>query len=171
MQLAARRGYRVYLLGASPGVAEEAAARLARELGVLVVGTLSPHIGLASGPDEAAVIESIAAARPQLLLCCLGSPKSELFADRVRSRIGAVVALSIGASLDFYTVRVRRAPVWMQRIGLEWLFRLLQEPRRLARRYLVQDPKFLLILLRTLRSPRQTRVLPPASAGVDLFAG
>jgi len=135
------------------------------------VGTLSPHIELASGPDEAAVIESIAAARPQLLLCCLGSPKSELFADRVRSRIGAVVALSIGASLDFYTVRVRRAPVWMQRLGLEWLFRLLQEPRRLARRYLVQDPKFLLILLRTLRSPRQTRVLPPASAGVDLFAG
>jgi len=171
MQLAARRGYRVYLLGASPGVAEEAAARLARELGVLVVGTLSPRIGLASGPDEAAVIESITAARPQLLLCCLGAPKGELFADRVRSRIGAVVAVSIGASLDFYTGRVRRAPVWMQRLGLEWLFRLLQEPRRLARRYLVQDPKFLLILLRTLRSPRQTRVLPPASAGVDLFAG
>jgi len=152
-------------------VAEEAAARLARELGVRVVGTLSPRIGLEAGPDEAAVIESIAAARPQLLFCCLGAPKGELFADRVRSRIGTVVALSVGASLDFYTGRVGRAPVWMQRLGLEWLFRLFQEPRRLARRYLVQDPKFLLILWRTLRSPRQSRVLPPASAGIGLFAG
>jgi len=70
------------------------------------------------------------------------------------------VGVSLGASLDFYVGQMRRAPVWMQRVGLEWLYRLLQEPRRLAKRYLVDDVYFLVILLRTLRRPRAERVLP-----------
>jgi len=98
-----------------------------------------------------------------VVLVCLGAPKGELFIDRSRARLGPAVSLSVGASLDFYVGHVRRAPRWMQRAGLEWLFRLFQEPRRMARRYLVRDPKFLVILFRTLRQPRSGRVVLPGA--------
>jgi N-acetylglucosaminyldiphosphoundecaprenol N-acetyl-beta-D-mannosaminyltransferase len=161
MRLAARHGWRVYLLGGAPGVVEAAAARLAAEEGVTIAGTASPRIGEAPLADEAQVVEAVAAARPDLVLVCLGAPKGELFIDRNRERLGPAVSLSVGASLDFYVGHVRRAPRWMQRAGLEWLFRLFQEPRRMARRYLVRDPEFLAILFRTLREPRPGRVTPP----------
>lgn len=163
LRLAARHGWRVYLLGGAPGVVEAAAARLAAEEGVTIAGTSSPRIGEAPLADEAQVVAAVAAAQPDLLLVCLGAPKGELFIDRNRDRLGPAVSLSVGASLDFYVGHVRRAPRWMQRAGLEWLFRLLQEPRRMARRYLVRDPKFLLILLRTLRDPRPGRVILPVA--------
>jgi N-acetylglucosaminyldiphosphoundecaprenol N-acetyl-beta-D-mannosaminyltransferase len=158
--LAARRNYRVYLLGAADGVAEASAARLKEEYGLSVCGLDAPRIGLAPAPDEEAVVERIRAAKPDVLLVFLGAPKAEVFLDRVRDRLGPVVSVSLGASLDFYVGRVRRAPRWMQRMGLEWLYRLLQEPRRLAKRYLVDDVYFLAILLRTLRLPLAERVLP-----------
>jgi len=161
LRLAARHGWRVWLLGGAPGVVEAAAARLQREEGVTIAGTSSPRIGEAPLPDEAQVVEAVAAARPDLVLVCLGAPKGELFIDRNRDRLGPAVSLSVGASLDFYVGHVQRAPRWMQRAGLEWLFRLFQEPRRMARRYLVRDPKFLLILFRTLREPRPGRVVLP----------
>lgn len=159
MQRAAQRRNRVYLLGAGPGVAEEAGRRLASSLGVLICGTDAPRVGFSPGPDEDSIVERIRMARPDLLLVCLGAPKAELFLDRVRSRIAPAVGLCFGGTLDFYVGRVRRAPRWMQRAGLEWLFRLAQEPRRLARRYLVNDPAFLWVLARTLRLPRSERVL------------
>jgi N-acetylglucosaminyldiphosphoundecaprenol N-acetyl-beta-D-mannosaminyltransferase len=162
MRLAAERGWGIYLLGGAPGVAVAAAERLGREMGVRVVGTSEPRVGLEPLPDEGAVVAAIAATQPQLLLVCLGAPKGELFIDRNRARLADAVALSIGASLDFYVGRVRRAPRWMQAAGLEWLFRLGQEPRRLAHRYLVRDPRFLLIVLRTLLRPRKERVAPAA---------
>jgi N-acetylglucosaminyldiphosphoundecaprenol N-acetyl-beta-D-mannosaminyltransferase len=168
MMLAARRGYRVYLLGGAPGVGQEAARRLAAEMGVTIAGVSSPMVGLTPRPDEDAVVAEVAAAHPDLLIVCLGGHKAELWIDRVRDRLRPAVALGIGASLDFYIGRVRRAPAWMQRSGLEWLYRLLQEPRRLARRYLVDDPRFLLILLRTLRMPRSDRVRPPHPGDADV---
>ena len=158
--LAARRKYRVYLLGGADGVAEAAAARLKEEYGLEVCGLDAPRIGLVPAQDEAAVVERIRAARPDLLLVFLGAPKAEVFLDRVRDSLGPVVSVSLGASLDFYVGRVRRAPRWMQRVGLEWLYRLLQEPRRLAKRYLVDDVYFLVILVRTLRLPLDERVVP-----------
>jgi N-acetylglucosaminyldiphosphoundecaprenol N-acetyl-beta-D-mannosaminyltransferase len=170
MDLAARRKFRVYLLGAGPGVAAEVAERLRRERGVDVVGADSPVIGLSPRLDEAGMVETIAAARPHLVLACLGTPKGELFVGRVRARLQETLLLSMGASLDFYAGRVRRAPKWMQHAGLEWLFRLLQEPRRLARRYLVDDLSFLPIFLRTLRSPVGQRVLLPRPASLSSFS-
>ena len=158
--LAARRKYRVYLLGAAPGVAEESARRLKEEYGLEVCGFDAPTVRLTPEPDEAAVVARVRAAKPDLLLVFLGAPKAEVFLDRIRDELGPVVSVSLGASLDFYVGRVRRAPRWMQRTGLEWLYRLLQEPRRLAKRYLVDDVYFLAILLRTLRLPRAERVLP-----------
>lgn len=160
LELAARRKYRVYLLGAAPGVAEEAGRRLKEELGLEVCGTEGPKIGLRPEPDEAAIVERVRAARPDLLLVFLGAPKAEVFLDRIRDQVQPAVGVSLGASLDFYVGRVRRAPVWMRRTGLEWLFRLVQEPRRLARRYLVDDVYFLFILARSLRLPRVDRVVP-----------
>lgn len=164
MKLAARRKLRVYLIGGPPGVGEEAAAKLQRDLGVEVVGVESPIIPLAASPIDEALAARVAAARPHLLLAFLGAPKGELFIDRVRDRVAPAVAVQLGASLDFYLGRVKRAPRWMQRLGLEWLFRLSQEPRRLARRYLIEDPKFLAILWRTFRTPRADRVRAAQSA-------
>jgi N-acetylglucosaminyldiphosphoundecaprenol N-acetyl-beta-D-mannosaminyltransferase len=158
MALAARRRARVYLLGGPPGAAEVAARKLAQELGVVIAGTGAPAIGLEPTADEEAIVAAIAATRPDLVVVCLGAPKGERMVDRARDRLAPAVMVQLGASIDFYVGRIRRAPRWMRRAGLEWLYRLLREPRRLARRYLVQDPAFLLILLRTLLEPRRSRV-------------
>jgi N-acetylglucosaminyldiphosphoundecaprenol N-acetyl-beta-D-mannosaminyltransferase len=158
MQLAARRGWGVYLLGGAPGAARGAADRLVRELGVRVVGVDDARIPLEATPGAVdAPLERIRAARPDLVLVGLGAPKQERWIHRSRAGLGPAVALGIGASLDFLAGQVTRAPAWMSRAGLEWFYRLLQEPRRMAYRYLVKDPRFLAILLRTAVAPRGTR--------------
>lgn len=160
LERAARLRWRVYLLGGAPGVAEAAGALLARELGVVIAGVDAPAIALDSpvqAPDP--VLERLRAARPDLVLVALGSPKQERWIHRSLAGLRPAVAIGVGASLDFVTGRVRRAPGWMSAAGLEWLFRLFQEPRRLAVRYLWKDPRFLLVLLRTAWRPRAERVL------------
>ena len=159
MEMAARRRWRVYVLGGAPGVADAAAARFERELGVVIAGVDCPEVALAPPPDpDDPVVERVRRAAPHLLLVALGSPKQERWMHRNAERLGPAVKLGIGATLDFVTGRVRRAPRWMSRSGLEWLHRLSQEPWRLAHRYLVKDPRFALIVARTLRVPRAERV-------------
>lgn len=164
MRLAAGRGWRVLLFGGRADVGEEAAARLERELGLIVAGVRTPQVALEASAEEDAEVERLAAARADLVVVCLGAPKGELWIDRVRERLRPAVSLQLGASLEFYVGRVRRAPSWMRHAGMEWAFRLLQEPRRLAHRYLVQDPAFLSVLARTLAAPRATRVLEARGA-------
>jgi N-acetylglucosaminyldiphosphoundecaprenol N-acetyl-beta-D-mannosaminyltransferase len=154
-RLAAAKGWSMYLLGGADGVAEAAAARLERETGVRICGFESPFIDLAS-PDPA-VAERVRAARPTLVLVALGAPKQELWIQRNLETLRPAVMLAVGGTLDFVAGRLRRAPRWMSRSGLEWLFRLALEPRRLARRYLIDDPHFLAIVARTLREPRSAR--------------
>ena len=158
MRLAAERGWRVYLLGGGPGVAEEARKSLTREVGAVVVGTDSPVIG-PDGTDERSeqTLERLTAANPDLVLVAFGAPKQELWIDRFAEQLGPAVAMGVGGSLDFITGQVKRAPAWMSRAGLEWLFRLLQEPRRMWRRYLVEDPVFLVIVARSRRQARRER--------------
>jgi N-acetylglucosaminyldiphosphoundecaprenol N-acetyl-beta-D-mannosaminyltransferase len=158
MQRAAQKGLRVYLLGGAPGVAEKAAQALRADPGVQIAGVDAPLLSLEPSAADDAAIERICAARPHLVLVALGSPKQELWIDRALPRLAPAVCLGIGAGLDFIAGTVRRAPRWMRRSGLEWLYRLGQEPRRLARRYLWNDPKFVLLLWRTLRLPREQRV-------------
>ena len=158
MRLASKREWRVFLLGGGPGVAEEGAERLAREEGVTIAGTAAPTIGLTAEAGEEALVALIAKARPDLIVTLLGAPKGELWINRVRDRLRPAVAVQLGASLDFYLGRVRRAPVWMRQAGLEWLFRLIQEPRRLAHRYLVRGPRSLLILASTWHSSRRATI-------------
>jgi len=133
----ARRPLRVYLLGAGPGVADRAARTIAeRWPHVTVVGTYSPPLGFERDDAEnAAIVERVNAARPDVLLLGLGAPKQELWIAKHRDRLQTKVALCIGATIDFLAGEKARAPRWMQCFGLEWLHRVASEPRRLFKRY------------------------------------
>lgn len=161
MERAAREQLRVFLLGAKEGVGVRAASALrARYPRLPLVGVLSPPIGFERDPQALAeVLEEVARASPDLVLVALGCPKQELFMAAHAHALAPSVLLGVGATLDFLAGEVRRAPRWMSRVGLEWLFRLAQEPRRLASRYLVRDRAILGIALRMLRMPREERTL------------
>ncbi|MEX1039562.1 MAG: WecB/TagA/CpsF family glycosyltransferase [Pirellulaceae bacterium] len=128
---------RTFLLGAAPGVAKRAAESIhAKWPGVMVVGTYSPPMGFEH--DEAEnlrILERIAETQPQLLVVGLGAPKQELWVHRHRDKIEANAALCVGATIDFLAGEKARAPRWMQQTGLEWLHRILVDPKRLAKRY------------------------------------
>ena len=163
MERAGEKGWRVYLCGGPPGVAEAAGEAATKRYGVKIVGAESPRMAMVANPEDDAIAERVRKADAQLLLVGFGAPKQELFIHRAGPKLGQAVALGIGASLDFMAGRLPRAPQWMSRSGLEWLYRLGKEPKRLWRRYLVEDPKFLLILGKTLRTPREERVQPADS--------
>lgn len=157
-RLAADRRWRVYLLGGGAGVAAHAREKMARELGVDVVGADAPIVdgnGRSDTADD--TVRLIRAARPDLLLVAFGAPKQELWIERHGQQIAPAVAVAVGGSLDFFTGRVRRAPPWMSHAGLEWLYRLAQEPRRMWRRYLIEDPRFLAIVVRSWSRARHDR--------------
>jgi N-acetylglucosaminyldiphosphoundecaprenol N-acetyl-beta-D-mannosaminyltransferase len=129
--LSARKGYRLFFLGAAPGVAQEAANRLgARYPGLQVVGT---YAGSPSADEEPEILNRIGRARPDFLLVAYGAPKQEEWIHRNRKALGVAVAMGVGGSFDFISGRAVRAPGWMQRIGLEWLHRLYREPWRWRR--------------------------------------
>jgi N-acetylglucosaminyldiphosphoundecaprenol N-acetyl-beta-D-mannosaminyltransferase len=132
-----RKALRVYLLGGAPGVGRRAADRIAEIWpGIEVVGISSPPPGFEHDPLlNAELVADINAQQPDVLLIGLGAPKQEIWIRRHYSQLTAPVALCIGATIDFLAGERRRAPRWMRRTGLEWLFRALSEPRRLGRRY------------------------------------
>lgn len=125
---AATSGYRVFLLGGAPGVAETAAGALRRRWPELrVVGT---HHGFFGPDEEAGVLAMIRQAGPDVLLVAMGAPRQERWVRRWAASLGVPVAIGVGGSFDVLAGRVPRAPRWMQRAGLEWLYRALREPRR-----------------------------------------
>jgi N-acetylglucosaminyldiphosphoundecaprenol N-acetyl-beta-D-mannosaminyltransferase len=128
---------RTYLLGAGPGVAERAAVKIRRHWPAIdVVGTYSPPLGFERNDAEnEAILARITQARPDVLIVGLGAPKQELWVHKHRARLAAKVALCVGATIDFLAGEKSRAPVWMRRAGMEWLYRVATEPRRLAARY------------------------------------
>lgn len=135
---AAQQGYSLYLLGARPGVAARAAAILQeRYPGLNIVGVHSPPNQPILEMDRS-VLEQVQAAQPDILLVAFGNPKQEKWIKMHLHELGVPVSIGIGGTLDMITGITRRAPRWMQRSGLEWLYRLFQEPRRLWKRY-VQD--------------------------------
>lgn len=154
LERAGQRGWRVYFLGAGPGVAEKAAAVARERWGTNVVGTDAPMVDSRDAAQSERIAAQLVEARPDLVLMAFGAPKQELLIDRIADRVKPAVLLGIGASLDFIAGTVRRAPGVLRKAGLEWAYRLAQEPRRLWRRYLVEDPRFLAILLRTARTRR-----------------
>ena len=158
MARASQRGFRVYLLGGADGVAERAAERLKEALPDLIVcGTSSPRVDV--NDSESVRAEQVARVKEthaQIVLVAFGAPKQEVWIRDAAPALSPCVLLGIGASLDFVAGVASRSPAWMSRMGLEWLYRLAKEPRRLWRRYLLRDPKFLAILLRTARAQRSS---------------
>lgn len=141
---AVRRRDRVFLLGARADVLEEAERELERRHpGVLVVGR---HHGYFAGDEEPRVVAEIAAAEPDLLFIALETPAKELFLARHRDVLRVPFAMGVGGAFDVLAGRRQRAPRWARRAGLEWLFRLLQEPRRLAGRYVVGNARFVALV-------------------------
>lgn len=152
---AARAGYRVYLLGARPEVLAAAEAEIARRHpGVVVAGRRD---GYFPREEEAAVAADVAAARPDLLFVALDTPRKELFLRRHRDVVRVPFAMGVGGAFDVLAGRRRRAPGWAQAAGLEWLFRLLQEPRRLLGRYAVGNTVFVGLVVRELLAARRAR--------------
>jgi N-acetylglucosaminyldiphosphoundecaprenol N-acetyl-beta-D-mannosaminyltransferase len=145
---------RAFLLGAAPGVAERAAKQITTAWPqVEIAGVYSPPLGFERSDDEnAAILERIRAAHVDVVIVGLGAPKQELWVHAHRSKIAAPVALCVGATIDFLAGEKRRAPRWMQRVGLEWLHRMASEPRRLVRRYARDAWVFPKLLWRELRA-------------------
>lgn len=141
-------GLRHYLFGGVPGVAEVLRDRLcARFPGLSVVGTYTPPFRPLGLDEFAALQADVARSRPDVLWVGLGTPKQEKFMAASWRELDAGVLIGVGAAFDFHAGRVRQAPRWMQRSGLEWGFRLCTEPRRLAPRYLKTNPLFILHVL------------------------
>jgi N-acetylglucosaminyldiphosphoundecaprenol N-acetyl-beta-D-mannosaminyltransferase len=131
------RRLKVFLLGAAPGVAVKAAARIETQWpNVTVVGTYSPPIGFEHDDVENQnILDAVASAAPDLLVIGFGAPKQELWVYKYHQQLAAKVAICAGATIDFLAGEKRRSPVWMRRAGLEWAHRVMSEPRRLAKRY------------------------------------
>lgn len=155
---AARKGHRVFLLGGAPGIAEEAARKMCdRFPGLQIVGIEVPPFRELSAEEQAQLVERIRQAKPDLLFVAFGQPKGEVWLAENREALGVPVGVQIGASLDFVAGRVDRAPRWMQRTGLEWLYRLYREPGRLMGRY-SQNIWFLMrMIARDVFTPAQRR--------------
>ncbi len=143
-------GFRVFFLGGLPGAAPMAAHNLrARYQGLNVCGTYCPPPGFESNPTELARIRSLVnAARADLLCVAFGAPKQEIWMQENRGQLRVGAILPVGAAFDTQAGLRRRAPKWIQRLGMEWFFRLAMEPRRLWRRYLPGNAEFILLVLR-----------------------
>lgn len=139
----ARSGYRLYLLGAAPGVAEQAAARLqAIAPGLEIAGT---YAGSPAPGEEEGILERLRNANADVLCVAYGAPAQELWIKRNLARLPVAIAMGVGGAFDFLSGRQRRAPRLMQRLGLEWLYRLYREPWRWRR--MLAIPRFMMIVL------------------------
>ncbi len=131
----------LFLLGAQPGIAELTASNMQERFpGLTIAGT---QHGFFPAEEEAAVIEKINASGANVLLVAFGAPRQELWLARNRERLQPTVAMGVGGLFDFYSGRISRAPQWLRELGLEWTWRLLQEPGRMWRRYVIGNPLFL----------------------------
>jgi N-acetylglucosaminyldiphosphoundecaprenol N-acetyl-beta-D-mannosaminyltransferase len=146
---AEREGWRMFLYGGNDGVPELLAERLrAAHPEIQVVGTLSPPFRPLTSEEDAEIIERINTAAPDIVWVGLSTPKQERWMAAHVGRVHAPVMVGVGAAFDIHAGLRQRPPRWVQRAGLEWAFRLLVEPRRLARRYLKNNPRFVVRILR-----------------------
>lgn len=142
-KVAAKKGYSLFIIGGAVGIAERAKQNLEREIkDINIVGTYAPPYGFEKNEKELEKINSmISDAHPDILIVCFGCPKQEKWIYHNYLKYGATVSVCAGATVDFLSGNVNRAPKWMRDHGLEWLYRLFQEPKRLFKRYLVDDLK------------------------------
>jgi len=144
---AAERRYPIYLLGAQQSVVEQVATTLS------IAHPNLPIAGFHHGyfwDDEEAIVDKVRRSGARLLFVAITSPKKENFVNRWKEQLGVDLVMGVGGTFDVVAGKVRRAPLWMQRWGMEWLYRVIQEPRRMWKRYLVTNSHFALLLLRSL---------------------
>jgi N-acetylglucosaminyldiphosphoundecaprenol N-acetyl-beta-D-mannosaminyltransferase len=142
------KGYNHFFYGGGEGVPELLANNLQRRFrGLRIVGGYSPPFGLLSDAEDERIVEAINEADPDIVWIGLSTPKQERWMTEHVGRLTAPVLIGVGAAFDFHAGLKKQAPRWMQRSGLEWLFRLAAEPRRLWRRYLVNNPLFVVLML------------------------
>ncbi len=148
-EVAQEKGLKIFLLGGRPSAAEKAKETLEKRLpGIQIVGTHCPPYGFESQEEEVALINTkIKAVAPDILFVGLGAPKQEYWIYDNYQELGVPISVGIGVSFELVANMVQRAPVWMQKWGLEWLFRLIVEPKRLWKRYIVGNPQFLWLVL------------------------
>jgi len=153
---AAEKGWRVFFLGAEEAIVQGVKRLYENRLpGLQVAGVRN---GYWRAEEEAKVVKLIADSRPDLLFVAISSPKKELFLGRYQAEMKVPFAMGVGGSFDVVVGKLKRAPVWMRRCGLEWFFRFLQEPRRMFKRYFIDDPYFFWLLLKELfRKPGRLR--------------
>lgn len=151
-RLAATEHRGIFLLGGAPGVAEAAGAELCRRFpGLFVCGVYAPPFGAWSPAEDRHIVDVVRSARPDMLFVAFGAPRQDVWIREHLVDLDVPVSAGIGGTLNFLAGRVRRAPKWVQDMGLEWLFRITQEPGRLWKRYLLED---LPIFLQLIAQPR-----------------
>lgn len=155
-EMASKRGYSIFLLGAAEGVGEIAALNLKNKYkNIEIKGTLSPSYGFENNESEIKnIIKIIKDANPDILAVGLGAPKQEKFIYKYKDELNVPVSLAIGASIDFEAGNITRAPKFMQKVGLEWFYRLIKEPRRMFKRYMIDDMKIIPIIFRYLKNSK-----------------
>lgn len=139
------KGYSIFIIGGKDGVAERAKENLERDLpGIEIVGTYAPPFGFEKDEIELEKINKmISEAHPDILIACFGCPKQEKWIYENYQKYDAKVSICAGATVDFLAGNVNRAPRWMSEHGLEWFYRFLQEPKRMFKRYFIDDVKII----------------------------
>ena len=155
MQRAAQTGWRVYLLGAREEVVGAVRSIYTKKYPGLVIA--GHRNGYWSPEEEAAVADEIRASKTDILFVAISSPKKEQFLGRWQQHMQVPFAMGVGGTFDVAAGRIKRAPLWMQRTGLEWFFRFLQEPRRMFRRYFIDDLAFFRLLATELAAQRRSK--------------
>ena len=140
-RMAAEKGYSIFLLGGKPGIAEQAGKNIGNAYGVHLAGTAHGYFNHQTESSE--VIETINKSGAAILLVGFGAPLQEKWISLHRHELKPDVLMGVGGLFDFYSGTISRAPDWIREIGLEWIYRMLQEPGRMWRRYVVGNPLFL----------------------------
>jgi len=142
------RGYRHFFYGGAKGVPELMAKHLMQRFpGLIIAGTFSPPFRNLTKDEDVQIVKMIQEAQPDIVWVGLSTPKQERWIAEHNGQLGTAVLIGVGGAFDIHAGLKKQAPRWMQNIGLEWLFRLKSEPRRLWRRYLINNPLFILLLL------------------------
>lgn len=146
--------YKLFFLGAAEGVVEEAVINIKKKFpNIQIVGTYSPSYGFERKQQENDhILNLIKLSQPDILLVGVGTPKQEKWIQNNYQKYNVPISIGVGATFDFLAGNVKRAPVFMQKTGLEWFWRLIQEPRRLWKRYLIDDSQFILLILKEIMS-------------------
>ena len=157
--LAAKRGWKIFILGGAEGVPEKAAENLKKKYSdICIAGTYSPHYRFENDTKELERIhKKIMEAAPDILIVSFGCPKQEFFVYKYYKNCGAVLSVCGGATVDFLAGNIRRCPAWVREMGFEWFFRFLMEPKRLFKRYFIDDIKILQLIWKYWPRNRQNR--------------